>query len=318
MHSKSLGRETTLGFALSPRRNPGLSVSRTSLIKLAVAARSIAYSARFSPLERRTLAPLKRLRGRFKGLDALLIAGGPSASTIDLSTVNELQKLGQLHVFAINRFFGSVLGSALKPDFYVLSDPASGPSGHLGFWRDEVFKSYPETTLFVPSHWRYEDEAEFRFSEQIFRYENRSLEGWGRGCNPTKLRRYLSLSALSAMSIAAFMGYRKVGIIGLDATYMFGLTVDAENQMFIKPIHHDGAGGSPVYPVSRRLNEDGAYQGTYRNASDLFFGEATLHDHLDRFFSPENCFVNLSEESVVTSFPRELPSVFLSAIASRG
>ena len=313
----SFGRETNLGFALSPRRNPGLSVTRTALIKSAVAGRSIAYSTRMSPAERRKLAPLKRYTGCFGDLDALLIAGGPSASTIDPETVNGLQKLGHLHVFAINKFFASILGSVLKPDFYVLSDPVSGPTGQLGSWREEVFQSYPVTTLFVPSHWHYEDEAEFRFANQIVRFENRSLEGWGSGCDPTKLRRYLGLSTLCAMSIATFMGYRKIGIIGLDATHTVGLSVDAENQMFIKPVHHEGAGGPGFQSVSRRLGESGKYQGTYRNASDLFFGEATLHDHLDRFFSPEGCFVNLSEESVVTSFPRQLPSEFLSEVASR-
>lgn len=316
----TLGRETRLGFALSPRRNPGLSLSRTALIKSAVLARSLTYFPRLFPGENRNLDALRALENCYVGRYALVIAGGPSSSLIDYQKVEELQRLGSLHVVVINRFFASKIGATITPDFYLLSDPGSGPHGHLGSWREEIFDRYPHTTLFVPSHWSYADENEFRFASQVIAFENRSLEGWGRGFSPVKLRRYLGLSALSALAVASFLGYSKIGIIGLDATEAFTLSVDLDNRMFLAPNHHEGAAGTgdtETNLISRRRGDGGKYLGNYRNASDLFFGQATLHDHLDRFFGHNEAFVNLSESSVVTSFQRQTADDFFHEIQDR-
>ena len=311
MESPLFGKSSRLGFELSPRRNPGFSVSRSVLVKAAVLGRSITYLKRFSPRENLKLEALRQMKGQFSEIHALLIAGGPSSSTVDTDLIERLQSAGILHVFGINRFFESRLGSLTQPDFYVLSDPAHGPNGHFSHWRQAVFERYPRTKLFLPSHWRYENESKIESGSQIIRFENRSLEGIGRGTSPLKLRRYLSLTALSAMSLSAYLGYRKVGIVGLDATAIFTAQVDQKNRISLGSNHHEGSGFSERVLVSRLPRADGRYSGNYRNASDLFFGEATLHDHLDRFFAPLDTFVNLSEASVVTSFPREPASVFL-------
>ena len=315
MASAWFGKGTSIGFALSPRRNPGLSVFRTALLKSAIAIRSALYLRRFGPTQQRKLDQLKEMKGRFFAAQALVVAGGPSVSNIDPHEISELQKSGRLDVFAINNFFNSSIGSELNPDFFVLTDPGGG--SHDPFYAaGEILRKYPNATLFLPVHWDIEHNLLPELAERVVCFENRSLEGFGREAGPLRLRRYISLTALSAMSIAAFMGYRRVGIIGLDATTTFRMKVDKKNRIFLPPNHHPGAAPPDSALVTRRKQEDGLYEGTVRNASDLFFAEATLHDHLDRFFAPDGRFVNLSDTSVITSFPREAPSTFMAKLRS--
>lgn len=303
-----------MGFALSPRRNPGLAVSRTIAVNMAVLVRSFFYISRFGPKQRGRLEPLRAMKNRFGNLDALIIAGGPSASKINPREVARLQKSGHLHVFAMNRFFDSALGRLIIPDFYVLSDPANSPNGYLNSWGNEISQKYPETVLFTPTHWKQQTFALNPPSDKNIFFENRSLEGFGRGTSPLRLRGYLGLTALATMAIADFMGYRKIAIIGLDGTSVFSAEIDKQNRIFLAPHHHEGAGARDPVLVSRRLGENGLYKGTFANASDLFFGEATFHNHLDRFFARKGSFVNLSACGVVTSFPKEEPSVFLAQL----
>lgn len=305
-----LSRSSEIGYALSLRSNPGLKVSSVAIKKTASLLRAISYVDRFSPRTRRDLRALRSLKKTREGQKALIVAGGPSVSHLDPRAIGRAQAAGNLEVFVMNRFVYSNMGEKITPDWVVFSDPASfKPLGSTSQFTSSL-SQYPFATALVPLDIDLGPSVWEQWQNRVVRFEDRSLEGWGRGTNPTKLRRYISLTALKAMALTLFFGYQEIGVIGLDNTLHKAIHVDGANRIFQEPLHVSGAGHPAGTQISRR-EENGETTGTVKNLADFFYNEATMHLHLDKFFKPTGCFVNLSQESDLVSFDRKSLISFL-------
>jgi hypothetical protein len=65
---------------------------------------------------------IKKLRSKFTS-PILVVANGPSVNSFNFDNWINLRKRG-LKIMALNSYYKSELWEMVKPDFYVLSDPA--------------------------------------------------------------------------------------------------------------------------------------------------------------------------------------------------
>lgn len=309
--SELLSRNSRLGHNMSFRSNHGFSIIGLMVRRTAIVARSMLFNNRFLPSEQAKLGALKKLRAKYLESDALIVAGGPSASDIDPQEVSALQKTGRLVVFALNNYVHSRLSGVLTPDFVVFSDPLHHPNKDSLNTLIRTADKFPKAYMMIPRDWWPMDGFAAQIWSRTLCFEDRSLESFGTSLDPTRLRRYVSLTTLKAMAVAHYLGFRRIGLIGFDATTYRGLRVDSDNYLRMSSHHHAGQEYADR-KISRNAKGEQS-NGTFSGASDYFHAEATLHLYLDKLFAPTGKFVNLSTESVITSFGRATPGQFFSS-----
>jgi hypothetical protein len=306
MSSHFLSRKSTIGYFLSPRRHHDYGVLKVVLVRMASIARALTFSSRYLPHQRRLLERLKSMKDLYIGRSCLVIAGGPSADELESERVQSLQSEGKLLVLTLNNFVYSDLGAQINPDFVVFSDPAHHPLSGGNSALVDTLHAYPHVRVVIPSFWRLPLDSPEEHTARVFWFEDRAIETWGNGISPVRLRRYISMTALKTMAIAHFLGFERIGILGLDATEHFGLTVDSSNRLLKNPFHQSG-----VAPNTADVSEVVPARFRAGMMADWYFNLATFHLHLAKMFSPTGRFTNLSSSSQVTALPRMAQETFL-------
>ena len=192
----------------------GLSVSTVAMYRLGVLGKFIYLRLRLASRRDADLAGLRSLRGCGRGREALVVAGGPSASLLDPEKVAARQREG-MQVFVVNMYCTSPMAEVVVPDYYVLADPEFFAMG------SEMID--PQFT----SPWRYiarhgvipvipaGSEVPIRTRRPVH-FDNIGLQGWSGNILPTKARGYSSMVAYNALAVALFLDYSKVYVAGID------------------------------------------------------------------------------------------------------
>jgi hypothetical protein len=114
-----------------------------------------------------------------------------------------------------------------------------------------------------------------------------------RGINPLHPRGYLSVTALKALAITDFLGFKEIGVIGLDNTFFKGLQVTQELQM-VENSHHASKG--------QHFNSNlGDFWKS--GVSDYFYFVSLNFYYLKKYFSNKR-FVNMDRSSLVDAFTK--------------
>jgi magnesium-transporting ATPase (P-type) len=124
-----------------------------------------------------------------------------------------------------------------------------------------------------------------------------ALENFGSTTNPTKFRRYVSMTAYKSIAIAEYLDFNEIFLIGYDNNNFMNIEVDENNHLIQHPSHFFPYGG-PVN-LSERLGFDTAAY--FLDLSRVF---ATL-----RLFDSTKIF-NLDSSSLIDNF-KKIPN-FLS------
>jgi hypothetical protein len=187
----------------------------------------------------------RRLRGTESSRCAFVFANGPSVRLIDPYKINRLQRSGEFHLFGVNSYAYSDFAQIAPADRYVLSDPMlwtrrvppearevlpaeQRVEADKALWDDcdrtwdALAKSKP--TLFVPVE-RVAGTAHkptYGFCDALDLASDNVLDI----TRPLALR---PLTAYKALSIACFLGYRKIYICGIDNDGFRNLVVDQDN-----------------------------------------------------------------------------------------
>ena len=175
-----------------------------------------------------------RLRNSATEKSCFVFGNGPSLSTLDPDRIAHHQKRG-MDVFCVNNYIFGNFSKTVKPDYYLATDPGyyglRGPGVDMP---EETYQRIPEliSTLntggvgcFVPIHFRRTNLLKKSW------YFNDSENLFSRNISPLRPRGYLSLSTMKALSMASWLGYKKIYICGMDHDYHLHLTVDPENQL---------------------------------------------------------------------------------------
>lgn len=238
------------------------------------------------------LVELRRLRGAKSSKCALVVASGPSVASLIPERVRELRELGIVEVFSVNTSVNSPNLQKTGVDYVVISDPAHDIS------YKELSKKFGLVSLprlpegiFVPRHFSMAGE-----DCPAIPFEDVEFPRLGRSISPLSPRRYLSLTALKALSIVQYLGYKQVFIIGFDASMFQTLRVNATNNLMQHPHHVEGA-GMPAVCI------DSSFPG---GMMDFHYDSARYHFQLRKYFAKLN-IVNLDPNSFTDAFPKRDP-----------
>ena len=305
---KILEKNRNLDIATRLSRNPNYSVMRLFLQKFRVIAGFIVFSAISFPMLRKTKKITKMVKNTASGRNALVIAGGPSAASLNIEKIICDQASQKLDVFAMNWFTHTRLAEFIKPDFYVLSDPINRIN------RGGVFKNrsssaiweklieWKTTKVIIPHYW-YPD-SKFISNEIAMFIDDRELIGFSKSVDPTKPRGYNSLTALKTLAAALYLGYAEVYVIGLDGTAFKTLYVNDQNL---------------VYEGSNNLADSAETPMTLRSLGWPGGMSDMLYNHSLEFLDIKRCFVNqkitnLNCDSMHDGFKKHVDHIYIEKI----
>jgi hypothetical protein len=280
--------------------HPGTSVFRLFLYKTRVIFEFI-YLGSIQFRYIKNLRALREISQSKNDREALLIGNGPSANTLNIDLVKRLQAEQSLDIFGINFCRDFCVKNGLEPDYIVLSDPhfINEPNDHrvieLIFW----LTKNKNITILVPMHWKNIFLKNFLLENSVLYFNDLNLRGWSKNINPLKPRGYISLTAYKSISLSAFLGYRKINMIGIDNSLYLKFSVDEHNTLWQESFH---------------FSEN--YHGRIDISRD--FPRGTV----DYFYSLSNCFldlqmfkslpvVNLDSRSVIDTFAKKQSGLLL-------
>lgn len=278
----------------SPQTNTQLSLRLTVAVKIRVLAE---FFFRTQLLGRKHRRNLKRtqLFGLSKlHSQALVLANGPSLGKLDISKVTALQKAKEIEVFGVNFFPLGELATNIELDFLTLSDPFTRPLSQSldtqRLWR--YIKNHERLKLICPVGWL-DDFEKTPISNDIYYFDDRSLEGWSKNVSPIRPRGYTSLTALKALAFAAHLGYSSIYVLGLDNDMFRAVSVDKCNTVTEGNWHSTGTDAGRGRGVQDLPNGIG----------DYFYGVSKTFLDL-RLFSKYNQITNMDSASLVDAFPK--------------
>jgi hypothetical protein len=278
--------------------NPRYSLTRLAVQKFRILVVFVARSILECWQLRLAHTHTRSIRGAYSDRDALIIAGGPSVSGLNIQNVLEAQRLHKLDVFAMNWYTEGDLSSTLIPNYYGLSDPLTKPSSDSifkGVFAQSIWtklKTWPDTKLLLPHTWR-------KLSNLIKNdvgiwFDDRELPGLSHSVSPVRPRGYISITAHKVIACAVYMGYRNIFIIGLDNSLFKSIEVDSENRIIEKPGHFYDTEESP------NISRPSLYP---NGVEDFLYDHSLLCLDLKRSFTAVNIF-NIDKSSLTDAFPK--------------
>lgn len=237
-----------------------------------------------------SMSQLRRLKGSGAGRKALVVANGPSAQYLKKADLKRFNANGN-EIFLVNDFRANSSLADLDSFHYVTSDP-----GSIGQpWMESILEDSLEKIRFVfcPSN----QTQQLRPSvpgHKLVAFCDVQSTSWFRASSsirPDRPRTYSSWTALKALSIAIWMGFDEVAIIGFDQSFVREVFSDSENRILLRETH---AGEDPF--LTDRTN-------LFHNLSDYFFEFYQLFRSLEEF-QGERKVVNLDPHSLTTVFSK--------------
>jgi hypothetical protein len=228
---------------------------------------------------------------------ALVLGNGPSAKKVEWSTVSRRRQSGDLHVFTMNYFLLNKGISPLDIDYVVMSDPGCLPSSQdertKNLW--EIIENNAGTIkVITPTGWHKVLCSDSKLTDTCLHFDDRSLETFSRNISPLQPRGYISMTALKALAVANFIGYKNISFIGIDNDWFRGLRVDGDNRLIQESVHVTSDYHKPI-----DLTEE--YQ---LGVGDYFY------DLAENFLSFRRCFsnlklINLDKDSLIDFFEKD-------------
>lgn len=271
----------------------GLNIPRILLYWLDTVARNWYYRLKVVLPNAGRLRQTRRLKNSKRGKTALVLANGPSVARLDPAKIRRLQRENGLEVFAVNSFVSSPMAEVVKPDYYLLSDPAffyPDKFPHLTerLTRDMAQLADADIPCFVPLE-RY-DAVPFR---QKYGYYDRGNLFLSK-ITITGPRSYISMTSYKALAAACFMGYDQIYICGFDNDYFLNVVVDEHNDLYYIDRHfYDTPGAEPTRVRDTHANSMG----------ELLYSHHFLFKDLEKF--RDYPIVNLNQTGLVDCFPKE-------------
>jgi hypothetical protein len=179
------------------------------------------------------------------------------------------------------------------PDFYCLSDPDSfvQPDRMVRHSNSKMldYIDSNNSTLLIPHFYR---KFKLGIDNHIIYFNDREFQFLSRNINPCFPRSYASLTVLKALSVAIYLGYEKVYILGVDNTEFRALCSDQNGNYWlnIARLYEDSSANLmyPVYSVS--------------GISGKFQQYATWFADFHKF--PKDRIFNLDTSSLIDAFTK--------------
>ena len=170
---------------------------------------------RFS--HRRALDGLQELKHTKRTFTALVIGNGPTAKELNFEQVKAMNSKSDFDIFLINYSILDYRLNSLKRFYLVLSDEQMMPivqsDRNEEFWR--VISQSSGVTLITPTTWHNKFQELSCTNNECLHFDDTALVGITRNISPMRPYGYTPLTAYKALSIAGFLGYGQILIIGM-------------------------------------------------------------------------------------------------------
>ena len=247
-------------------------------------------------------AALDRLRGlkhTKRALTALVIGNGPTAKELDFEQVKEMNSKSDFDIFLINYSILDYRLNSLKRFYLVLSDEQMMPMVHSDrneeLWR--VIRESSGVTLITPTTWHKKFQELSCTNNDCLHFDDTALVGITKNISPMRPYGYTPLTAYKALSVAGFLGYNQILIIGIDNSMFRSISVDDTNSLVETENHSIGN-----YKYSRKYTRELMLDSRY-GISDYFYQLSLTYSSLKRYFK-ELPITNLGLQSEVDAFPK--------------
>ncbi len=240
-----------------------------------------------------------------------ILGNGPSLAK-ELPVLMEQRE--EYDFMAVNFFAEDEHFVAMKPTYYVLSDPMFFRKTAMQERVDALYRLLNERvrwpmTLYV----QYYNPEKFDYRAalpndniRIVPFHTTLYEGF------PSLRRWLFRHGLGSANygtvvqvgeyIALLLGYRRLELYGVDHTLLDGLKVDAENRLCRRDSHYYDTAPAEPKPVMRKVPSEPYTVAEYlAETAQLFRGHEILRDYADSLGAE---IINCTESSMIDAYWR--------------
>ena len=170
------------------------------------------------------------MRDSKKGQIALILGNGPSLQKLNLVDVKKKRP----DIFVTNGFYRNHFAQFVEPTFYCFSDPTfffdTNPVSHS---ISDTFQYIRKTNcqLLISHFYR---KVPLNCDNRIIYFNDREFSVLSRNINPCKPRGYASQTIMKALSVAIYLGYDRIYLLGVDNTEHRALFGDASNGLWAR------------------------------------------------------------------------------------
>lgn len=243
---------------------------------------------------------VKKFRGINKHRNVIIFANGPSVNNIDFEILNSIKIEKKIDYFCINNFLNSNAAAYISPDYYLIADPTYFKI--LEPWQEkfiDIIKSEEKVllalrknkiTTFVPVDFENfaKNDVNFHLFNSFCHPSINNIKNplLPLGCYP--------LAAMYALSIAIYMGYETVSIVGYDHSNFKNININIDNTLSERVEYFDSRNNIDVqYPltvyknISEYLLEYSIIFEQYYKYNNLNIYNLNLDGYIDAFIKKD-------------------------------
>ena len=244
------------------------------------------------------LRETKRIRGSRHGSKAIVIGNGPSQGYLSSDMLNQFSKSGG-ETICVNYWNLNQSLASHVPTWLVFSDPETfhnNSESHKSRTLIDYLKRNPSIKIAAP-WWLNKEMKMLGLENPIFTFIDCEV-ALLKNIHPLFPRGYLSMTLYKALAWALNIGYKEIGVIGMDNAYARSIYCDQNNHVINLETH---AGGDDYI-----CDQSSLYPSMAAIIQDIFY----LFKDLDCF--PTENIVNLDPFSMTDRFRKISLDNFLS------
>jgi hypothetical protein len=278
----------------SARKNVGWSLSGLLLKNIKMILSSVKHYPIAVWKGRKFFLKTITIKGTKKEKRALIIGNGPSQGMLSSTYLENFVKSGN-EIFCVNNWHLNEDLRECVPTWMVFSDPYTfSEKNSKAIGLIDYIRARPAINLVIPSIW-VEAVSRMGFINSIYTFVDVELTFSG-NINPLLPRGYISMTLYKALAWALHLGYKEIGVIGMDNTYVRNMYCDKDNRMLNLETH---AG------IDDYVCDQSAFYPTIACALEDIY---RLFKDLECF--PESGVVNLDSYSLTDRFVKTNPNDF--------
>ena len=235
------------------------------------------------------------LSGSASNRRALVIGNGPSQGYLEATELDNFVKEGG-ETFCVNSWNLNEKLSDHVPSWMLFSDPLTFDIKEPN--TDKLInylKINPSIKIIVPTN-MIKTLQKIGLINQIFCFVDLELSIW-RGINPLYPRGYMSLTLYKALAWSIYLGYKSIGVIGMDNTLPRNIYNDEDNR---------------VHFIANQAGTDDCLVDVsfyHSNIASYYYDVFKIFHHLGYF--PNNNIFNLDPYSLTDRFKKVKKEDFL-------
>lgn len=234
-------------------------------------------------------------RNTEKNNKCILLGNGPSLNKIKVKDLQKFQKNGN-KIFATNFWFANKKYSQIIPNYLIISDVKLFKSRKY-FKSNSLYKKkinlheyinkHSEINLILPPNCvKY---AKVLFKNNIYTFSDSEFDFLYSFSNPFIPRGYSSISIINGLSLAKWLNFKKIFLLGIDNTYLRHLFSNKNNDILFLETHS--------YNDSLICD----YTNRYNSIFDYIYDHIKVFKSYETLAKSKNIF-NLDENSLTSFF----------------